>query len=168
MFGYGYQEVRDDVLEVGNYNAKIVNVEVKKYNNGNEFVMLTFNIQGHSPDCKPNTMVINDRPKKGEIKASGSPVDDKDLAKWDKSMTRFFDCFGIAKGDFNFKNWLGKNGEVSCNWQYDASEQDKKSKKFKEFTPVANKNSNNGGASVNNAANNADSIEDNPNSYAIY
>ena len=46
-------------------------------------------------------------------------------------------------GDFNTRNWLGKSGKVSCNWQYDAKEPDKKSKKFKEFTPIVEETSNN-------------------------
>lgn len=56
-------------------------------------------------------------------------------------MTRFFDSFGITRGDFNMKGWQNKVGTVHCDWQYDPTEDDKKSKKFKQLIPIVPKKS---------------------------
>lgn len=133
MFGQGYSEVREDLLSVGDYEVTITNATVKQYNNGNQFVELTFGVKGHRADCRPNSYVINDRPLINTVKANGTQVTDKDLASWDKSMTKFFDTFSITAGDFNFRNWIGKKGVVHCDWQYDSKEPDKKSKIYKCF-----------------------------------
>lgn len=133
MFGNGFSEYKEDVLEVGDYEVTIANVAVKGYNNGNQYVELTFAVNGHSADCKPNVMILNDRPVAGTLKSNGNPITEKEVKAWDKSMTRFFETFNIGMGDFNFRNWQGKKGAVHCDWQYDSKEPDKKSKQFKQF-----------------------------------
>lgn len=140
MFGQGYSEVREDLLSVGDYEVTITNAVVKQYNNGNQFVELTFGVKGHRADCKPNNYVINDRPLINTMKANGTQVTEKDLTQWDKGMTKFFDTFSITAGDFNFRNWIGKKGVVHCDWQYDGKEPDKKSKLYKCFYCNVQKN----------------------------
>lgn len=138
-FGTGYTPVEaSSGLDVGDYRAKIVNLTVDHYNNGNQFLNVVVEIEGHA-GCLPNTIVLNDRPVLGTVKASGYAVEDKDVEKWDKAMTRFFDSFGINRGDFNMKNWQNKVGTVHCDWQYDPTEDDKKSKKYKQLTPIVRK-----------------------------
>lgn len=140
-FGNGYTPVEgSQSLDVGDYKAKIVNLTLDHYNNGNQYLNVVVEIEGHE-GAFPNTITLNDRPVIGTMKASGYPVEEKDVTKWDKAMTRFFDSFGITRGDFNMKGWQNKVGTVHCDWQYDPTEDDKKSKKFKQLTPIVPKKS---------------------------
>lgn len=134
-FGNGYSVVESTkVLEVGDYECQIVDIQLDHYNNGNQFLKVVFSVDGNK-DIQPNCTILNDRPVLNDLKANGQPITDEDLKKWDKSMTKFFDCFGITRGDFNFKNWQFKKGVCHCDWQYDKNEPDKKSKLYKQFTP---------------------------------
>lgn len=174
-FGQGYTEVEGQrILEVGDYECQIVDIQVGNYNNGNNFLKVIFSVEGNS-DIQPNCTILNDRPRLGETKASGYPITEDDVRKWDKAMTKFFDCFAIKRGDFNFKNWQYKKGICHCDWQYDPKEADKKSKLYKQFTPKApattskaiptvstpSVNANN----ANNVKSPADSIEDDPSQF---
>lgn len=135
-FGYGYSPVESTkVLDVGTYECQIVDVQIDHYNNGNQFLKVIFAVNGER-DIQPNMLVLNDRPVLNDLKASGQPITQDDVKKWDKSMTKFFDCFGITRGSFNFKDWQFKKGLCKCNWQYDKNEPDHKSKTYKEFYPV--------------------------------
>lgn len=46
------------------------------------------------------------------------PVDEKKRRLWNYNMTKFFDSFGITRGDWNTNNWVGKYGlvDVTMDW----------------------------------------------------
>ena len=83
----------------------------------------------------PNKIFFNEAPVVGSYKRNGNSVTEEDLKRWNREMTTFFDCFGIAPGDFNCSSWVGKIGFCKVAEQYDANEPDKKSKKFKAIYP---------------------------------
>lgn len=140
MFGYGFQyEKPAEQLANGLYNAYIKKTEVLKYPSGDEYVLVSLMIKDH-PDCQPNSISISDRPVEGRTKANGQPITAQDCKNWDKSMSRFFDAFGIVSHSFFVNEWVGHKGVVKCVEQYDKNEPDKKSKKYKEFYPVVQNN----------------------------
>lgn len=135
MFGQNYYPVQGTPqLEDGEYEAQIVNVEVLKYSNGNDYVKVTVAIKGH-PGCAPDNFVINEAPQLGAIKANGNPVTKEDVDRANRKITRFFNSFNIRDGNFNFTEWKHHIGWVRCAAQYDKNEPDGKSKQFKALTP---------------------------------
>lgn len=114
MFGDGFMYVAEEEKEFlpeGDYKARIVNVVDNQ--NLSTAINVNFQIEGH-PNCNPFCMTLFSRPIAGSQKANGSSVTDEDLKKWDRTMSRFFDAFGIEKGDFNFIHWKGHSGWVTC------------------------------------------------------
>lgn len=114
MFGEGFMYTAEDQKEFlaeGDYEATISNVmdNAQLQNAINVF----FNIKGH-PNCNPYTMTLFARPVLGQLKGNGQTVTEEDCKKWDKTMSRFFDAFGIKAGDFNFPHWKGHSGWLTC------------------------------------------------------
>lgn len=133
--GFIYRQTKPQLAD-GIYHCKIVKAEPKKYNNGNWFCELTVEVDGHK-DYVPNTIVINDRPVVGNLKANGNPITEDDCERWDRTHSRFLDAFGIdSRAGSTPRSWVGCSGNVKCAPQYDKNEADGKSKKYKELFPT--------------------------------
>lgn len=124
-----------ETLENGTYKARIVKAEIKEYKTGNQYAFITVQISGH-PRCNPNTIIINEAPQLGQVKANGQPVTEEDVKRGNGQITRFFKSFGIKDGDFDLRHWTGAIGTVKCSEQYDKNEPDHKSKQYKQLTPT--------------------------------
>ena len=133
-FGHGYKPMETLVLKDGNYNFRIKAVREQKNNQGS-YIEVELEAEGKR-GYSPNKIFKNDIPVLGNYKANGSAIEQSDVDRWNKDMTTFFDCFGIGRGNFNFSQWVGKIGTCKVAPQYDPNEADKKSKKFKEITPI--------------------------------
>ena len=113
-FGAGFGYVQEDPIEYlpeGDYNARITGVVNNEKLKG--AVNVLFSIQGH-PNASPYSMTLFARPVVGQTKKDGSQITNEDLQKWDKTMSRFFDAFGIKAGDFDFVHWKQHSGWVTC------------------------------------------------------
>lgn len=98
-FGAGYTPAESQQLEAGKYRARITGVEF--VNRGGYDVMdIHFQVSG-KPNCKPDRMSYFDR-----------PMDPEKAIGWDLQLTRFFDAFGIQRGNFNCNEWRGKIGQI--------------------------------------------------------
>ena len=137
-FGSNYYPVyREEFkqLESGDYTAHITGAKIETAKQTqNEYVEVTVEIEGYK-DYKPNKILLSEAPVLGAKKANGNTVTKEDVDKANGKITRFFQCFGIKDGNFNILQWKGKIGTVHCDWQYDANEPDKKSKKYKQLFP---------------------------------
>lgn len=136
-FGSNYYPVyreESKQLESGDYTARITDAVIKEFPSKDEYVEVTVEIDGYK-DYKPNKILLSEAPVLGATKTNGNTVTKEDVDKANGKITRFFQCFGIKDGNFNILQWKGKSGTVHCDWQYDASEPDKKSKKFKQLFP---------------------------------
>lgn len=107
-FGNGWKhEDSSEMLEVGNYKAKITKVELKSGDYG-QYIQGEVEVEGH-PNCNPHIFLLNDRPTKGFGK-----LDTEQAQKmWDRNMTAFFESFAITEGDFEPSHWVGKVGEIT-------------------------------------------------------
>jgi hypothetical protein len=107
-FGNGFKhEEMSEMLEVGNYKAKITKVELKSGDYG-QYIQGEVEVEGH-PNCNPHIFLLNDRPTKGFGK-----LDTEQAQKmWDRNMTAFFESFAITEGDFEPSHWVGKVGEIT-------------------------------------------------------
>lgn len=103
-------------LPTGLYEAVIVKAEYKKYKSGDTFIEATVEIAEHI-GAKPNLFRLNDEPKKDNPKF---PLD-KQIESYNRNLTRFFDGFGITRGDFNLQNWIGKTGKITVHPQNNSS-----------------------------------------------
>lgn len=104
-FGSAYEAVEyaviaptgDHMVQLGMPKIEIVGKP------GNQFRVVKIpvfidNYPNHSPD----SWTMFDAPH-GDVEK---------MVKWNKSMTQFFDAFGIARGDFAISEWSGKRGRV--------------------------------------------------------
>lgn len=114
-------------LELGEYKARIKGASVEHYNNGNEYCRVMVEISGH-PDCQPNSFILNETPALGAFKTNGTMVTEKDVNIANAFQTRFFDAFGIVRGDFNLTHWIGKTGYVKCSQQ--------KNSEYRQLSPI--------------------------------
>lgn len=107
-----YQEMEFTPIPVGDHRVRIANVEEKKSSNGNDMLVLTLDVSGHNGSLwfylvfmPTNPQITNQR------------------------LGQIFDSFGIAQGDMNTANWIGKvggarvkheqyNGETSAKVNY--------------------------------------------------
>ena len=107
-FGNGFKhEEMSEMLEVGNYKAKITKVELKNGDYG-QYIQGEVEVEGH-PNCNPHIFLLNDRPTKGFGK-----LDTEQAQKmWDRNMTAFFESFAITEGDFEPSHWVNKVGEIT-------------------------------------------------------
>ena len=111
-FGNGWKhEDLSEMLEVGNYKAKITKAEIKSGDYG-QYIQGDVEVEGH-PNCNPHIFLLNDRPTKGFGK-----LDTEQAQKmWDRNMTAFFESFAIPEGDFEPSHWVGKVGEITVQQQ---------------------------------------------------
>jgi hypothetical protein len=77
-------------FEEGEYLMKIIKVEEAVSKSGNDMFAFKL-ITAKSPIEFKYWLVKNEH--------------------FNKNATRFFDCFGIRRGDFNINNWVGKKGK---------------------------------------------------------
>ena len=122
-FGTGWKhEDSSEMLEVGNYKAKITKAELKSGNYG-QYIQAEVEVEGH-PNCNPHIFLLNDRPDKG----FGSLSVEQAQKMWDRNMTSFFASFAITEGDFEPAHWIGKVGEITV-------QQQKKNTQYNEIVP---------------------------------
>ena len=126
-FGNGWKhEDSSEMLEVGNYKAKITKAEIKSGNYG-DYIQAEVEVEGH-PNCNPHIFLLNDRPDKG----FGSLTVEQAQKMWDRNMTSFFASFGITEGDFEPAHWVNKVGEITV-------QQQKKNPQYNEIVPYKTK-----------------------------
>lgn len=134
FYSAGYTPERTYTLENGLYECMIMRAEEKSNPNGN-YIEVTVQARGKK-GYTPNKIFFHEAPVKTPPEYWGED-EKKKMSRWNRDFTRFFDCFGIAPGDFNISNWVRKIGWCKVAEQYDANEPDKKSKKFKALYPQA-------------------------------
>lgn len=92
---WNYQRTENtyEEIPVGKHRVRIAGAEKAISRGGNDMLVLTLDVSGYIPRLWHYVVFMPDRP---EIT--------------NRKLTEIFDSFGIADGDFNLKNWLGKVG----------------------------------------------------------
>ena len=126
-FGKGFKhEEMSEMLEAGNYEAKITKAELKEGKFG-DYIQCEVEIKDH-PNCNPHIFLLNDMPQSG----FGSLTLEQAQGMWNKKMTAFFAAFQITEGDFEPSHWVGKVGEITV-------QQQKKNPQYNEIVPYKTK-----------------------------
>jgi hypothetical protein len=105
-FQEGYQEEEYEVLPPGIYQARIANVT-----------------RGESRSSGLPMLTIEVVPETGREAGDGAAGGNEETPftlkhyivrneHYNRNLTRFFDCFRIARNDFDYMNWIGKTGKV--------------------------------------------------------
>lgn len=99
QFGEEYKvnEDYDFSIKPGEYIVLIKKVELKESKSGKPMAVLTLSINGN---FKIMYFLVDDR---SDIEAYN---------RTNATLTRFFDCFKIARGNFKTETWLNKKGKV--------------------------------------------------------
>ena len=122
-FGKGFKhEEMSEMLEAGNYEAKITKAELKQGKFG-DYIQCEVEVKDH-PNCNPHIFLLNDMPQSG----FGSLTLEQAQGMWNKKMTAFFAAFQITEGDFEPSHWVGKVGDVTVRPQ-------KKKPEYSELVP---------------------------------
>jgi len=137
-FGQGYKPMQKTVLDCGIYMARIKSVEQGYWKSGQAKVDVILEVKGFS-GCQPNRIVLSDMP----MKPYGRATVEQLQTSWNISMTEFFDAFGIQRGDFNFQDWYGKIGTVTCRPQRNNSKYKELVAGEHDFSPPQNQNTQN-------------------------
>lgn len=103
--GYEPVETLSPVIPNGRYAAKIKDVFEKQLQSGS-VLNVVMTIKDHA-DSQPDTYSIFE-----------CPVDEKKRRVWNWQLTKFFDSFGITRGDWNYKQWVNKYGTVDVTQDY--------------------------------------------------
>lgn len=94
MWNYTREEQQFELLPEGKYRIRISNADKAVSKNGNDMLVLQFEVSGSTKILWHYIVFMPDRP---EIT--------------NRMLTQFFDSFkDIPEGDFNMKNWIGKVG----------------------------------------------------------
>ena len=126
-FGNGFKhEDMSEMLEAGNYEAKIIKAELKNGNYG-QYIQCEVEVKDH-PNCNPHIFLLNDMPQSG----FGSMSLEQAQGMWNKKMTAFFASFKITEGDFEPAHWVNKVGEITV-------QQQKKNPQYNEIVPYKTK-----------------------------
>jgi hypothetical protein len=126
-FGNGFKhEDMSEMLEAGNYEAKIKTAELKKGNYG-DYIQVEVDVKDH-PNCNPHIFLLNDMPQSG----FGSMTLEQAQGMWNRKMTAFFASFKITEGDFEPAHWVGKVGEITV-------QQQRKNPQYNEIIPYKTK-----------------------------
>lgn len=110
-FGQGYQPMHNTVLDYGVYDARIKSVHQGTWKTGQAKIEIEFEVKGFS-HCQPNKIVISDYPTR-VYDSCKIPLEQVQKS-WNIAITEFFENFQIPLGDFNFNDWYGKIGKVTC------------------------------------------------------
>lgn len=95
------EEQQFEVLPEGQYRIRIKSADKAVSKNGNDMLVLQFEVSGKKNILFHYIVFMNDRP---EIT--------------NRMLTQFFDSFkDIPEGDFNMQNWIGKVG--ACTVKHD-------------------------------------------------
>lgn len=81
------------IIPVGDHRIRIANAEETKSKNGNDMVVLTLDVSGHSSSLWYYLVFMPSNPQMTNQK-----------------LGQIFDSFGITPGDMNIQNWIGKSG----------------------------------------------------------
>ena len=88
------EEQQFETIPEGRHRIRIKSAEKALSKNGNDMLVLQFEVSGYSSILFHYIVFLDDRP---EIT--------------NRNLTQFFDSFsGIPEGDFNMQNWIGKVG----------------------------------------------------------
>jgi hypothetical protein len=92
-FNEGYREEEYDALPDGVYQVEIVDVQLGTSKNSG--------LPMQTVEVKPegSSMILKYYLVKNE--------------NYNKNVTKFFDCFGIRRGDFDYDGWMGKTGKAA-------------------------------------------------------
>ena len=94
MWNYTREEQQFELLPEGKYRIRVANADKAQSKNGNDMLVLQFEVSGSTKILWHYIVFMPDRP---EIT--------------NRMLTQFFDSFkDIPEGDFNMKNWIGKVG----------------------------------------------------------
>lgn len=107
-----YKENDFAPIPVGDHRVRIANVEEKKSQNGNDMLVLTLDVSGHSGSLWFYLVFMPNNPQ-----------------ITNQRIGQIFDSFGIQPGNMNFSSWIGKvggarvkheqyNGETSAKVNY--------------------------------------------------
>lgn len=107
-----YKENDFAPIPVGDHRVRIANVEEQKSKNGNDMLVLTLDVSGHSGSLWFYLVFMPNNPQ-----------------ITNQRLGQIFDSFGIQPGNMNFTSWLGKvggarikheqyNGETSAKVNY--------------------------------------------------
>ncbi|MGP1521171.1 MAG: DUF669 domain-containing protein [Treponema sp.] len=102
-FGEGYKIDDGYFIEVkpGEYNCKINKLQLKQTKSGKPMIEMKLLLQGGG---LVTYYLVDDRST-------------ADLAIMsNQRLTKFFDCFGINRGNFNINQWLGARGRVKLDY----------------------------------------------------
>ena len=88
-----YKENDFAPIPVGDHRVRIANVEELKSSKGNDMLKLTLDVSGHSGSLWFYLVFMPDNPQITNSR-----------------LGQIFDSFGIAPGDMNIANWVGKVG----------------------------------------------------------
>ena len=88
-----YKENDFAPIPVGDHRVRIAKVEEAKSKNGNDMLVLTLDVSGHSGSLWFYLVFMPDNPQVTNSR-----------------LGQIFDSFGINPGDMNINNWVGKVG----------------------------------------------------------
>jgi hypothetical protein len=88
---YQPEDYSAKMIEPGDHPVKIIKIEEKTSQKGNNMLVVHLSVPGASFTMKHFLV-------EGEY--------------FNGNMTKFFDCFGIRRGDFNFVQWVDKVGKA--------------------------------------------------------
>ncbi len=95
------EETEFEELAEGRYRVMIVDADMAVSKSGNDMLVIKLQVSGTNRNLWNYITFLDDRP---EIT--------------NRMLTQFFDSFGIADGDFNFKGYIGKVG--GCQVKHDS------------------------------------------------
>jgi hypothetical protein len=91
-FDRGYEEEEYDPLPEGVHEVEITEV-VTGTSKSSGLPMRTFTVKVEGTGITLKHYIVKNE-------------------NYNKNMTKFFDCFGIPRGDFEYMNWKGKTGKA--------------------------------------------------------
>lgn len=96
MWNFQREEQQFELLPEGRYRVRVLDAEKAVSKNGNDMLVLKFEVSGTQKHLWHYIVFMPDRP---EIT--------------NRNLTQFFDSFkDIPEGEFNIQNWKGKVGAV--------------------------------------------------------
>lgn len=114
-WSYQREEREFEQIPEGRYRIRIKSADKAISKSGNDMLVLQFEVSGQNQILYHYIVFLDDRP---EIT--------------NRMLTQFFDSFaGIAEGDFNMGNWIGKVG--ACQVKHDDSYDGKPRAKIQYF-----------------------------------